>query len=268
MRRSRCTLIACYVLLVAGCGHRNFKIVRSVASRDFKCRKDAMSVEKTPEDTYRAAGCGKEGVYVCGLERNVPIKYFRYQNKQVCAFDPTRSPPPSAPAPPKIAHPAAAPPPGAAGFSFRSTLADAEATCGRAGHTWTPAEGGGVACSAAPDPVGFDAIVDLRFCDHGLCEVGLIHRPQGLDSDGWVNRFTALKRKLEERYGDQHETKKDVSAGCAADILPCLNGGRAAIWVTWRWADGHTITLGMGKLQGSAAIRVSYALGPRADSRL
>jgi len=263
MRRSRELATVVTIALSAGC---QVISVQSRAPSDLGCPENAITIEQVGlGSTYRAKGCGNEATYTCTGEYGVDcVREAAIQSSAPPAPVAQSSAPPPAAESSELRYgthethgePQDGPAPtGAAGFSFGSALDADVSACTGAGYAWATKTEGVFLCSGPPAKVGFDAVVELRFCEEALCRLDVVSRPK----DGkWVKRFGDIRGMLEERYGHPTSTKSIYPSDCRYEEQRCMAEGAMGVFLVWRWKTRQTIELAMGKLEGEPAIRVSY----------
>jgi hypothetical protein len=156
--------------------------------------------------------------------------------------------------------PAAAPPTGAAGFTFGGTVEVMQAAC-ETKYQWAPSGAGMFQCSGTPRGIGVPARTDLKFCDGSLCKAIFIVHPDSEQSSDWVHSFSLLRKTLVAKYGEPVEDKV-VPDECASDVLPCVRSGKAHVKYVWKFPNKTVIALVLTNASGpDPVIRLTYALG-------
>lgn len=239
----------CGVLLVA-CGPSS-STLRSLSSADVPCGQSEIGVyDRTTHqgvDEWTAACKGQ--LFTCTRTRgsgDAECKPLGAQSDNVATAAPARST--------RVPHAVA--PAGAAGFSFGTSLEDAQRTCESAGYGWSPA-GNEWACSAAPVSVGFDAVVHVRACSGQVCAISLVHRPQ----EDWPAFIGETKDRLVAKYGAPTESEDLVPRLCSPpqEFAACVERGELKLRFAWAWPSGERVALVVGKFGGEAGtVRLDY----------
>ncbi|MBK8999985.1 MAG: hypothetical protein IPM35_30070 [Myxococcales bacterium] len=99
----------------------------------------------------------------------------------------------------------------------------------------------------------------LSFCDEKLCAVGVAVVVEGADFAAWNAKLEELKAALVALHGAPTVESSNLANTCKNDTLvTCLNDGSATAEVTWKWKQGHRVSLTMSRKtsrEGPSAIR-------------
>jgi uncharacterized Zn-binding protein involved in type VI secretion len=231
--------------LLGGCFNPAIFDVEERAAHDFTCQKERIKVKKVQgkpsarNGTYSASGCGKSRTYLVGCGPNGCIVSAESYVEGPAA-------PASRPAPPSATKDEleSEPPDGAAGFDLGMNIDDARARCEEAGHQFAR-EGSQASCSGTVASVGFDSKAELLLCSDVVCGVRL-HRALPDTMKEFVAMTAGLQNKLIGRYGQPSERNVEADRNCS-DVGSCIDGGKLALSVKWRWPKGHQVSLRLRK---------------------
>jgi len=172
------------------------------------------------------------------------------------------APPPEPPPPPE---PTSPPPEHALGFTFGETKTQTMRHCTKRG-TWGKKQGN-YYCSRAVDGAEFPGKPILSFCgdDPTLCAVGVAIEVDTSDWAAWSARFEEMKQALVTAHGAPTVDTQTVDEACKGDeFVKCLDDGTASLEATWKWKQGHRVSLTMSKKKsgdGPSAIRFVSIVG-------
>lgn len=170
--------------------------------------------------------------------------------------EPEPESPKPAPKPAPPPEPTSPAPEEALGFKFGKNKSDASRRCSKLG-TWSK-RGQSYTCSKAIEGASIPGKPLVSFCDDQLCAVGVAIKVEG-EYDAWSARFEELKQALVALHGPPTVDTLTVPDTCKKEgFVKCLEDGTASAEATWKWKDGHRVTLTMSKkksAEGPPAIR-------------
>ena len=162
--------------------------------------------------------------------------------------------PPAPPPPPK---PTSPPPTAEGGFEFGLPRKKAFAAC-TTKHVWKR-HGEHWSCTKPLEDMGFGTSPVLNFCDDVLCGVGMVVTVAESDWESWNKAFSAIRSRLVERHGQPTTSEEQIPPECRNEqFVECLKAGKASAEATWKWDEGHVVSIRMSKKksgEGPAAIR-------------
>lgn len=169
---------------------------------------------------------------------------------------PVKPPPPP---PPKGAH--GKPPKGAAGFTFGSDIATAEANCTGAGFVWQKLSEKQFSCSGTPTDVGMPGTAKLTTCEGIICKIAVKGSFEGVSWNELKEHFSKLSKLLEASYGPNTQGGMERLADCTDGIPQCLEIARVRKTMQWRWKDHHEVSLILsgGPVGGPPSLLLLYS---------
>jgi hypothetical protein len=172
--------------------------------------------------------------------------------------------PPPPPPPPPPPEPTSPPPEEALGFTFGQSRNQSMRKCSRQG-AWGKRDGN-YYCSRALDGASVPGKPVLSFCeDDKLCAVGVVVVVDTSDWAAWNARFEELKQALVALHGAPTVDAVNVGEDCKNEgFVKCLDEGTASAEATWKWKQGHRVSLTMSKKksgEGPSAIRLVSIVG-------
>lgn len=162
--------------------------------------------------------------------------------------EPKEEPKPEPPPPPP--EPTSPPPEEGLGYKFGQSKTAVMQKCTQRG-TWKK-QGSSYTCSRPVKGVAFEGKPLLNFCDGDqLCAVGVAIVVEGGDFAAWNARFEELKQALVALHGPPTVEAVNVGDACKNEtFLKCLDEGTASAELTWKWKQGHRVSLTMAKKKG------------------
>ncbi len=160
-------------------------------------------------------------------------------------------------------------PTGGGGYDFGASGEQARATCSARRGVWKSHPDGG-ACVERHDAAGASKLSIVEFCERKLCRVHTLAVFDDPSAKVWLTAFEHLRRELVRRHGAPDEQAIELPAECEQALAECVKNGSASAALAWRWPDGHSILLRLGRAgEVPAAISVSYVAagaGPSDDA--
>lgn len=235
-------------LLVLGCGPTSATL-RNLSSGDLPCGQSEIGVygRTTNNGVDEWTATCKGELFTCTRPSDggdAECNPVGRQSQNAATSKPASSPP------------RAIAPSGAAGFTFGTSLEEAQRICESAGHSWSQS-GKEWTCSAPPTPVGFDAVVNVRICPDHVCAISLVHRPEA----DWVAFIADTKERLVARYGPPTESDDTVPNLCRSsqEFVKCIDRGELKLRFAWAWPTGERVALVVGRFLGqTSSVRIDY----------
>ena len=169
--------------------------------------------------------------------------------------EPKEEPKPAEPPPPP--EPTSPPPEAALGYTFGLNKQKTISACSQRGD-WSK-KGESYGCSKPLKEALFPGKPVLSFCDDKLCAVGVAVVVETPTYEAWNTRFEEMKKALVDLHGAPTVETTTVTDACKNDtFVKCMDDGTANTELTWKWKQGHRVSLTMGKKksgEGPSAIR-------------